>query len=441
MESRASANEITPLLADPPIDDDIYHYEQRIFPSPLQKQLLLGKFTLSFFVSRLFELSTAVWIIKVFNTSIVPATIYSILVTVSASPLWFLAGKFLQNKSRKAAIAYALVGERLTAIAICSLLLVDISAHYWLLYLVAILLILLQRSCDSIQVHVIEHDWAHVLANNESVPYTALVKIFGQIKSFSWISSPVFATWIAQYLGVHQMLKVFRVLAFLTMIVEYSLVRKLYSTCYALRVPNLMNESSGKITFSRPSFERICFYIRKRPRPVLISMGATLANSTLLTIRSQQLLYMDQHGIALVYVGIMAAVMPCKIPMPYLAAVALNLLSSAVALWALYTSQALVFGFACVTSKLSIYSIEKKAQAYVNALISDPQLLSLFSLIETRMAQAWGILILALPTLWVQVDRFIWPVAISLACSFVGLLSIEFGFRWGPAPSATGVSA
>lgn len=440
MESRASANEVTPLLADPPIDDDVYHYEQRIFPSPLQKQLLLGKFTLSFFVSRLFELSTAVWIIKVFGTSFVPATIYSVMVTVSASPLWFLAGKFLQNKSRKAAIAYGLVGERVTAMAICTLLLVDPQNHFWLKYFVSILLIVLQRSCDSIQVHVIEHDWAQVLANNESVPYTALTKLFRQIKGFSWVCAPVLATWIAQYLGVYYMLKVFRVLAFLTMIVEYSLVRNLYSTCYALRVPNLMNETSGKITFSRPSIERICFYIRKRPRPVLISIGATLANSTLLTIRTQQLLYLDQHGIALVYVGIMAAVMPSKIPMPYIVAVGLNLLSSVIAVWALYTSQALIFGLACVASKLSIYPIETKAQSYVNGLISDPQLLMLFSLIETRMTQIWGITILVLPALWVHVDKFIWPVSISVVSSLIGLLSMEFGFRWGPAPSAADAS-
>lgn len=434
MESGGSASEATPLLADPPIDDDIYHYEQRIFPSPLQKQLLLGKFTLSFMVSRLFEVVGALCFALKFNSSFVPITIYSVCVTLTGHPWSFIANKVITKKSRKVAIAYAIVSERLMIILICTLVLMVNESNYWAIITISTLLVLVQRSCDNVQVHVIEKDWSQVLANNESVPYAALMKLFSAIKTTCRAIAPILATYLCQVLGIDNLLQVMRALAFLSMLTEYTLVRKLYSTCYALRVPGLMHESDNKISFTRPSSERILFYIRKRPRPAIISIGMILTHTTLLTVRGQQFYYMYNKSVHMATVGVMSAATALKIKLPYALAIALNVLAAATALWALAFTHAFVFGISCVLSRVSLHSIEFTAKSYIHGLIADPESLILFSLIESRLAYLWSIAIIILPALWVTLDRFVWPVSISVALSLVGLISVGAGVFWGEPP-------
>lgn len=428
----------TPLLADPPIDDDDYNYEEQKFPTALQTHLLYSVYTLTSLVSKIFESICPIILCTLYPKNLIAVSLYAAISVILSPKLEKWGRTEIARTSRFRLMKSTILIQRLLPIAACFL---SIGVETWkvrglLRHLSIIVLTVcfgMARAASATSLVALESDWAQIMSNEQSAVYDAIVMNMQRINIVASLSGFVVGGLLLTSLWVLMTLKVLRVLLFLSMLIEFSTIWQLYSTCYALSVPRPYHpdiSANVRSMLTGPTFARMIQYIARKPRPVICTLGVVLVKSSIIGFGPQFIFYLyNRKHLPVLLVTILPSiqllshVIPLRFPVSVAAAVdAFAIIGVMLAVKSDTTNSGYVAALLIILSRLCLQTIDLTAQWFAEDLVNDLTAIGIFRQAEVGLQRFFEFASQLFTLLWYKPDIFALPITISGCLAILGLL-------------------
>lgn len=436
-----SAMEGTPLLAaDPPIDDDSYNIQPQSLPSLEQKHLLYAWHVLSTALSGSSFYANILAIALLYHRDFIPVTFFALVPLVLSNIMESCAANLVEKArlNRLFVTTGATVGERVCQVLFCTLLL---RGKTWKLFSVCVVLYLVGRTLRFVVRQSLELDWALILANDQPSLHRRVLRHLNDISYRLSMILPLITAFVIQYVGIDDSLRLLRVASIMILLVELSMIRGLYSTCYALHLPTSYTlaaaavqpettpTSSQKLwafSWSRPSLMRLLRYMREVPRPIFATVGFIITRASLLTIGPQVTWYLLHEQVPLIFVGFLRTVLAIDLLSDSIPPILSSFLIAIGSFFCCLTVRGNPFWFGCAAllSRLGVRKTGLLAESIVEESGIDESAMWFYDHIETSMQTLADVLVISLTLVWTDARQFNWPVYISASGSFIGLCLI-----------------
>lgn len=483
-------HEVTPLLADPPIDDESYRREARTFPSDEQKHLMFVSYTLTVCLSRFCEISSTLLMSLVFPRNLIPVTFFSFLILANSSysqrAAYFVARL---TRSRLSLLSLTIVVQRLSMIVFALLIINRREPSHWyfegLMTCGLALNVIFLKASLALYQSAFRRDWLYILYNGKD-------SVRVQFETFTHTLSVILQLLLPVATGVLVSSTKFqdfsRVVAFtnvLGLFVELSLIWKLHSTCYALYLPRspLSLETPDQVThalvgpvdlhpmigvlttpvdsmwlsdrflnaYNRP-LPRIFVYVRRKPIPVIVTFGAILINVSLITIGPHMVWYFLKMGMSATSVGFLKSLQTLVTLHPAMSAPkAFNLTSISAILavffvamirWDSWDSARLwlyFFAFSVVFTRSGVPTINLISDQFVEDYLANEDIHKVYKENAAWLRTLCELLVHVLTLMFPSAGSFIYPIGISTALTLLGRILILHTIRkfWRPDQSSS----
>lgn len=481
------AHEVTPLFADPPIDDEFYRREARTFPSDEQKHLMFASYILTVSLSRFCEIGSTIMMGLAFPRNLIPITLFSFLVLASSSYSQcaaYFAGRL--TRSRLRLLSLTIISQRFSMFVFALTILNRSESSHW--YVECILtgglafnVILLKASLALYQ-REFRKDWLFILFNGRD---SVRVQFETSTHTLS-IALQLFLPIAIGMLISSTMYRQFgRIMAFtnvMGLLVELSLIWKLYSTCYALYLPRSAlslestdqpnNNNAGSAdrnpmggvlampvdsmwlsnrllgAYSRP-FPRIFVYIRRKPVPVIVTFGTILINVSLITMGPHMVWYLLKVGMSPISVGCLKSLQTLITLHPAVSAPnSFNLASIGAGLAAIFIFLSrqnslgmaklwlYIFAFSVVLTRSGVPTINLVTDQFVENYLENEDVHKVYKENAVWLRTFCELLIHVLTLIFPSASSFIYPIGISTVLVLLGRFLILYTIRavWNPDP-------
>jgi len=327
------STEGTPLLADPPIDDDSYRYEARSFPSEEQRQLLFLSYGMTSTLSLLVETSMSLLLILTFQEDLVVVSLYclaGVLTIYLEFGMHWLARYF---SSRLRLLTVAIVQQRLAAVWFLTMV-IGFNRGWFdktagdnpgllgtvggvslfgtqITRIFAVTGIVLSTVWIRASLYLYQRayraDWLMALASTQEHIRFRFEKLMRSVTLLVQVVYPVCLGILLLYVSVVDVAYLLIFVSVCGLLIEPSITYKLFRTCYVLYLPRnkasldcidydvgselrqiggvwqpptpsqfMVTSTSTGVRPAGQPLSRVYRYVRRRSIPVAITMGTLL---------------------------------------------------------------------------------------------------------------------------------------------------------------------